>query len=354
MKRSLRVYRRRAVGTFIALGVVVGAVLGLALAALDGSDIGRPALHGAIVGTFAGLLVGVTEEYFVPELGRRVGFGPLNSFRFVVYAAGMAISVLLGNVIPRVLIESLSPPAALEVYLAQGHPGRDMIVGVVAAFVMTFLLQLRRLHNREELWHLFTGRYHSPKVERRVFMFVDLADSTGSAEALGPTRYSAYLRDVFRDMAEPILSTRGLVYQHAGDAAIVSWRFERGVRDAACVHCFMGIAEALDRNGPRYEAMYGRRPMVRGAIHGGEVVATWVGEAKRELAFHGDTLNTVARLQGLASTLDRPLLVSEVLRHRLDLPGYQTERLGAFDLRGRTASAEVYAVSPVDRNRVAW
>ena len=116
----------------------------------------------------------------------------------------------------------------------------------------------------------------------------------------------------------------------------------------------MGIAEALDRNGPRYDVSYGRRPTVRGAIHGGEVVATWVGEAKRELAFHGDTLNTVARLQGLASKLDRSLLVSDVLRRRLDLPGFQTERLGTFDLRGRRASSEVYAVSPVDRNRVAW
>jgi adenylate cyclase len=354
LNRRLRIYRRRAVGIFVVLGVIVGAVLGLALAALDGSDIGRPALHGAVVGTLAGLLIGVTEEYFVPELGRRVGFATLNSFRFVVYAVGLAVSVLLGNVIPRIILEDLSPAGALAVYLDLGNPGRDMIVGVVTAFAATFLIQLRRLHNREELWHLFTGRYHSPRVEERIFLFVDLADSTGTAEALGPTRYSRYLRDVFRDMAEPILVTRGLLYQHAGDAAIVSWRFGRGLREGACVRCFMGIAAALDRNGSRYETTYGCRPRVRGAIHGGEVVATWVGEAKRELAFHGDTLNTVARLQGLASRLDRSLLVSDVLRSHLDLPGFQTECLGSFDLRGRRASAEVYAVTPVNSKRVAW
>jgi adenylate cyclase len=332
---------------------VVGAILGLALAALGGVDIARPALHGAVVGALAGLLVGVTEEYLVPALSRRMGFAALNGFRLVVYGAGLAVSVLVGNVAPRVVLEGLTPLAALQRYLDDGFPVRDMIVGVAVSFVMTFLLQLRRLHNREELWHLFTGRYHSPTEERRVFLFVDLANSTGSAEALGPRRYSAYLRDVFRDMAEPILATSGLVYQHAGDAAIISWRFERGLDDGACVRCFMGIADALERNGPRYERTYGRRPEVRGAIHGGSVVATWVGEAKRELAFHGDTLNTVARLQGLASRLNHPLLVSEALRSRVALPGYQTEHLGTFDLRGRKAPLDVFSVSRLTGKRVA-
>ena len=347
VKRLLRGYRRRAVATFVVLGVGVGALLGLALAALDGADIGRPALHGAVVGALAGLLVGSTEEYLVPGLARRLGFVALNSFRLVVYAAGMGAAVIVGNVIPRILLEGHSGPSALEAYLSRGHPGRDMLAGVLASLLMTFLLQLRRLHNREELWHLFTGRYHSPKVERRIFLFVDLADSTGTAEALGPTEYSAFLRDVFRDMAESILATRGLVYQHAGDSVIVSWPFQIGIRDAACVRCFSEIAETLDRNADHYDRTYGRRPRVRGALHGGEVVATWVGEAKRELAFHGDTVNTVARLQGLASRLDRSLLVSDALRTQIDLPGYRTEKLGAFDIRGRRAALTVYAVSTV-------
>lgn len=334
--------------TFVVLGVVVGAVLGLALASIGGADIGRPALHGAVVGALAGLLVGSTEEYLVPQLGRRLGFASLNLFRLIVYAVGMAVSVVVGNVLPRMMIEGLSWSGALDAFLEFGRPGRDVLAGVVVALLMTFLLQLRRLHNREELWHLFTGRYHSPTVEKRVFLFVDLADSTTTAEELGPIDYSAFLRDVFRDMAESILVTRGLVYQHAGDAVIISWRFDRGLRSAACVRCFADIAATLDRNGTRYARRYDQRPHVRGAIHGGEVVATWVGEAKRELAFHGDTVNTVARLQGLASRLDRPLLISGNVRGRLALPGYQTEKLGSFELKGRHAPLDVYAVSAID------
>lgn len=352
VRRRLRWYRRRSVAVFVVLGVVVGAVLGLALAAIDGSDIGRPARHGAVVGALAGLLVGSTEEYLVPRLGRRLGFATLNSFRLIVYAVGMGAAVIVGNVIPRVVFDGHTPASALESYLTLGHPGRDMLAGVLASLVMTFLLQLRRLHNREELWHLFTGRYHRPTLERRVFLFVDLADSTGAAEALGPTLYSAYLRDVFHDMAESILGTRGLVYQHAGDAVIVSWPFGRGLREAACVRCFSDIQQTLDGNAEDYRARYGLRPRVRGAIHGGEVVATWVGGAKRELAFHGDTINTVARLQGLASGLDHPLLLSGPMRAEVSLPGYRTETLGNFDLRGRHAPLEVFTVSPVSRGRV--
>lgn len=346
MKGRLRAYRRRAVVAFIVLGVVLGSGIGLALGSFDGA-VGRPSLNGAVVGFWAGVVVGITEEYVIPRLARSWGFRRLNAFRLTVFAVGLTGAVFVGNAIPRVVLEGLGPRAALENFVTLGHPVRDIGIALAASLVMTFLLQMRRLHNREELWRLFTGRFHSPRVERRVFLFVDLADSTGAAESLGPTRYSAFLRDAFRDMAEPILAHGGLVYQHAGDAVIVSWPFARALRDGACVHCFFDIADQLAREGDRYERLYDRRPVVRGAIHGGSVVTTWVGEAKRELAFHGDTVNTVARLQGLASSLDRPLLVSEALRSHLSLPGFRSDRLGGFDLRGRRTPLEVFAVSPL-------
>lgn len=334
------------------LGVGVGAAVGLALGAVDGNT-ARPALHGAVVGFLAGLQVGLTEEYLVPGLARRLEFVALNAFRIGVYALGLSAAVLAGNALPRMVLEGLGPGEALRAYVAVGHPARDAGIGMAAALVATFLLQLRRLHNREELWRLLSGRFHSPRSERRVFLFVDLADSSGAAEALDPTVYSAFLRDVFRDMSEPILAWRGLVYQHVGDAVVVSWPFPRGVADGACVRCFFDIQEALATHAPRFQGRYGRVPRVRGAVHGGPVVTTWVGEAKRELAFHGDTVNTVARLQGLASSLDRPLLVSDALRGLLVLPGFRSERLGAFDLRGRRHPLEVHAVEPAARNPLA-
>ncbi len=346
MKGRLRAYRRRAVAAFVALGVILGSGIGLALGSFDGA-VGRPSLHGAVVGFWAGFVVGLTEEYLVPRLARSWGFRRLNAFRLTIFGLGLSAAVFVGNALPRMILEGLGPAAALGSFMENGHPLRDIGIALVASLVMTFLLQMRRLHNREELWRLFTGRFHSPRVERRVFLFVDLADSTGAAESLGPTAYSSFLRDAFRDMAEPILAHRGFVYQHAGDAVIVSWPFARALADCACVHCFFDIAAALAREGDRYEARYGRRPAVRGAIHGGPVVTTWVGEAKRELAFHGDTVNTVARLQGLASSLNRPLLVSESLRTHLDLPGFRSENLGAFDLRGRSTPLEVFTVLPL-------
>lgn len=336
---------------FVALGVVLGSGIGLALGSFDGA-VGRPSLNGAVVGFFAGLVVGITEEYAVPRLARSWGFRRLNAFRLAVFGAGLTAAVFVGNAVPRVVLDGLNPVSAVGSFVELGHPVRDIGIALVASFVMTFLLQMRRLHSREELWRLFTGRFHSPRVERRVFLFVDLADSTGAAESLGPTRYSAFLRDVFRDMAEPILAHRGVVYQHAGDAVIVSWPFPKALVGGACVHCFFDIAAELARRGDRYQALYQRRPCVRGAIHGGAVVTTWVGEAKRELAFHGDTVNAVARLQGLASSLDRPLLVSDALRAHLTLPGFRTERLGGFDLRGRRTPLEVFAVVPLAVGRL--
>ena len=127
---------------------------------------------------------------------------------------------------------------------------------------------------------------------------------------------------------------------------IVTWHMEDGIEDAACVECFLEMKRQLRLRHARYLDRYGATPLIRGAVHGGPVVATWVGEAKKELAFHGDTLNATARIESMCRDLDADLLVSKVMYDRLNLPAaIRSEPKGVVELRGRTEPVGLLSIT---------
>jgi class 3 adenylate cyclase len=236
--------------------------------------------------------------------------------------------------------------AATVRYLSEGFL-RDLGFTALASAVMIALLQLKRLHHAGEIWKLVTGRYHYPEEEELVFLFVDLAGSTTIAERLGHIGFSRMLRDMFADLSEPILAWKGRVYQHLGDGVIVTWT-SAAKENAAAMYCFFDMVSQLQTHRDHYERIYGLVPTLRGAVHDGPVVTTWVGEAKKELAYHGDTLNVTARMQGSCKQLGVQLLVSERIRAGVDPAGGLSARpVGEVVLEGKEAAAPLYSVERV-------
>ena len=69
---------------------------------------------------------------------------------------------------------------------------------------------------------MLTGRYHSPKEEKKIFMFLDLQSSTTIAEKLGHKMYSEFIQECFKDISI-IGDYGGEVYQYVGDEAVFTW-----------------------------------------------------------------------------------------------------------------------------------
>jgi adenylate cyclase len=181
--------------------------------------------------------------------------------------------------------------------------------------------------------------------ESRVFLFADLAGSTSIAERLGDITYSRFIGDRYRDVAGAILAWHGHVYQYVGDEVVISWPLEKGLANAACVECFFAMTDLLASASARYERIYGETPRFRAGLHGGPVVATWVGLAKTELAFHGDALNAISRIQGLCKQHGESCIVSATLMDGLTLPNHLRARsLGDTELRGKSESMELFAI----------
>jgi len=78
----------------------------------------------------------------------------------------------------------------------------------------------------------------------------------------------------------------------------------------------------------------------------GQVTIAEVGVIKREIAFHGDTLNTAARIQGMCNEVGKGLLISERLAENIGKQNeFKTDLIGNMLLRGKENKLNVYSVT---------
>lgn len=71
---------------------------------------------------------------------------------------------------------------------------------------------------------------------------------------------------------------------------------------------------------------------------------TEVGKYKKEIAYHGDTINTAARIQGKCNELKQDLLISESLKNKLSNTDFAFDKLGSIELKGKERQVLLYAV----------
>ena len=212
------------------------------------------------------------------------------------------------------------------------------------SFGFNFLKQVSRKFGPGNLRRLLLGKYYHPRLENRIFLFLDLKSSTTHAERLGHKCYSSLIQDCFRDLAVA-LEHRAEVYQYVGDEAVLSWEVDPGLEDLNCLRAFYRFRDQLRARARHYEGLYGFVPEFKSGGNIGEVTGVEVGEIKREIAFHGDVLNTAARIQALCNHYGEEFLISEYLLKALPpASDFTFKAMGTMQLRGRQAPVEVYAV----------
>ena len=88
------------------------------------------------------------------------------------------------------------------------------------------------------LLNLLVGRYHHPKVEPRIFMFLDLEGSATIAERTGHEAFCRLIQECFRDLTDSAVRRHVEVYQYVGDEAILTWNPAQGLQDCNCLRLF--------------------------------------------------------------------------------------------------------------------
>jgi len=236
-------------------------------------------------------------------------------------------------------------PHSLHDFFATRKIFEFLGIALVISLVSNFMDELHRKLGRDAIYNLVLGKYHQVKQEERLFLFIDLNNSTDIAEEMGELEFSHFLQDYFYDISEPIARYFGRVYQYVGDEVVVTWPLKKGTRYAVCVRCFFAIQKQIKRFEKQYEKRYGRVPAFKAALHGGNIVVSEVGKYKSEIAYHGDVLNTTARMLSKCHELGAEFIISDYILERLEMPKYlQAEPLGAFQLKGKQQEVDLHAV----------
>lgn len=195
------------------------------------------------------------------------------------------------------------------------------------------------------LFNFFTGKYHHPIEEERIFMFVDMKSSTTIAEKLGHTTYFKMLKEYYEDLSDPIIQYGGEIYQYVGDEVIVTWKLKKDKNNNDCIHCFFAMKNALTKRANEYQSKYGLVPGFKTGIHLGRVTSGEIGVIKKEITFSGDVINTTARIQALCNTFQVDLLTTEALIDTLELDSsFQKQALGNTELRGKNKKINLFTI----------
>jgi len=223
--------------------------------------------------------------------------------------------------------------------------GITIIYLVFLVILLNFIIQTTKKVGSTNLMSFLTGRYHAPIVEERIFLFLDLKSSTTHAEKLGHLKFSSLIKDCFDDMNLLVDQFDAEIYQYVGDEIVLTWEMNEGLADLNFIQLFFAFREALLQRKEYYLSEYGLVPAFKAGAHGGWITVAEVGNIRRDIAFHGDVINTAARIQSICNQYKEELLISaDLLKKVHSINGFITTSLGEIHLRGKQKTVDVVAV----------
>ena len=298
--------------------------------------------HGVLVGIVASLVM-ATPIMLLEIKGQRM----LRRLRRLPLLAYLGLKIVFYVV---VILGGLMLVRSLNISSHERFDdtfGASVIFSVIMAVGANVVFEIGGLLGYGTLKNLLLGRYVQPRREQRAFLLIDMRNSTGLAERLGPVLFHELLNDFFRDVSDAALECDGEIHKYVGDEAILTWP-GASIGDGECLRCPFVARAFIERHRKTYEARYHEVPSFRASIHYGEIVAGEIGDVRREIAYVGDTLNVAARLLDAAKELGHDVLVSDELLAQAPLPaGLRTMKLPVLSVRGRAAPLGVSALESV-------
>jgi adenylate cyclase len=300
-------------------------------------------------GIMLGIAFGILDIFLDTEKIRKKSYG------FIILVKGifnLSILILVTYLVVVVLSLFEAGIALRKAYafsFSKVTLSEDFLVALVYLWVVSMMVSLIKQVNLKfgpgNLAKFMLGTYHHPRVEERIFMFLDMKSSTTHAERLGHIKYSQLIQDCFYDLTDVVIERKVEVYHYVGDEAILTWRVKEGLDDANCLKAFFDFEKVLHAKANYYTKKYGFPPQFKAGVNIGLATIAEVGEIKREIHFHGDVLNTASRLQSECNHYNKRMLISEELRGRFsEDSNLNFELIGDIFLKGKEKKLNIYSV----------
>lgn len=214
----------------------------------------------------------------------------------------------------------------------------------IVLFVITQLyLEVNDKYSPGVFIDVLRGKYLTPKIEKRIVMFIDLKDSTTIAEKLGHEQYFLFIRDFICYVSTALIEYNGIIYQYVGDEVVVSWAYsKKNIKN--CLNAVIESRKNIQKKSHVFRRLFGIIPEFRVGIHVGEVTVGEIGVIKKDLAMSGDTMNTTARIRSACNELNEKFIVSKDFVEASELKDWQAESLGMIELKGKTSELELFSL----------
>lgn len=311
-------------------------------------DFGSVLLGGVLVCLIGGGCMASFEVLYFNRLLRKQALGRTLLFRTAFYLASsylltsLTVLFLTSQRIDQPLLHETTIALFTHYVLSPKAIVNTIFLGIVVAHSL-FILQVAEKFGQGVLKNFLLGKYHRPREEVRIFMFMDLKSSTAYAEKLGHQKYSQLIQDCFSDLTETVIRHNAQIYQYVGDEVVLTWDLAKGLTNDSCVNAFFDYDRSIHRRGGYYTHQYGLIPEFKAGVNLGDVMVAEVGELKKEIAYHGDALNTAARIQEKCNEFGRRILISDRVREALDGSREHGFRdVGSFRLKGKKKPVSIY------------
>ncbi|MEL7271021.1 MAG: adenylate/guanylate cyclase domain-containing protein [Bacteroidota bacterium] len=294
------------------------------------------------LGLVLGMLYASIEFFFDKLVSKRLSWGAR-----VIVKIGVDFMITLGLLRLSLIVSHSNGIHEGWLWWLKNERFESVLLYIIfCSFFVFFLMKITAERFGKGVFiKMLMGKYRKPKEEDRIFMFLDLKDSTSIAERLGHLRYSQFIQDCFHDLNMVVLKYEAEIYQYVGDEVVLTWPYSRGITNSNCVRLFFEFQHRqLSRYG-YYLCKYGTCPKFKAGIHGGALMIAEVGFVKKQLAYHGDVINTSARIQKQCNRFNVSLLISEKLINDLNNNDFSASKyLGNVALKGKQKEVKIYSL----------
>jgi adenylate cyclase len=214
---------------------------------------------------------------------------------------------------------------------------------LILFLITQLIIEINEKYSPGVFIDILFGKYVTPKIEKRIVMFIDLKNSTSIGEKLENKQYFKFIREFIYQVSDALIQYGGRIYQYVGDEIVVSWLYNnKNTRN--CMRALIQAHKNLQKNSDRFRRYDGIVPEYRVGIHIGDVTVGEIGIIKKDLAMSGDTMNTTARIRSACTELNQKYIVSKNFVEHAELKPWQVESLGQVELKGKENGIELFAL----------
>lgn len=220
----------------------------------------------------------------------------------------------------------------------------NVYIFIVNVF-FAFIIEIIKLIGRSNFTKLITGKFYTPKEEFRIFLFIDLNSSTAIAEKLGHITYSHFMQDCYSELGV-VNKYNTEIYQYVGDEVVFTWQMEKVNSMVQCLDAYWAYRNLLKNKADYFTEKYGVNPDFKAGMSMGMVTVVEIGDFKKEIAYHGNALNTTSRVVDLCNEFGEHLLITRRVFDKVnwDNSNYTYKKITEIQLRGTSGLTEIFSV----------